>query len=52
MAWKLLVIETLFPEKRTYPVEGRQTTEAAIYTTFWGDLYAVIGDAAGDGGGY
>ncbi len=45
-------VTTLFPEKRTYPVEGRQTTEAAIHTTFWGDLYAVIGDPAGNDGGY
>jgi cytochrome c-type biogenesis protein CcmF len=45
-------VTTLFPEKRTYPVERRQTTEAAIHTTFWGDLYAVIGDPAGNGGGY
>ena len=45
-------VVVLTPEKRTYPVEGRQTTEAAIHTTFWGDLYAVIGDPAGTGGGY
>ena len=45
-------VVVLAPEKRTYPVEGRQTTEAAIHTTFRGDLYAVIGDAVADGGGY
>ena len=44
------VIATLFPEKRFYPVEGRQTTEAAIYTTWLADLYAVVGDADGAGG--
>ena len=25
---------------------------AAIHTTFWGDLYAVIGEASGEHGGY
>jgi cytochrome c-type biogenesis protein CcmF len=45
-------VVVLTPEKRTYPVERRQTTEAAIHTTFWGDLYAVIGDPAGNDGGY
>jgi cytochrome c-type biogenesis protein CcmF len=38
------------PEKRRYPVEGRETTEAAIRTTAWGDLYLAIGDGGGDGG--
>ncbi len=41
---------SLHPEKRVYPVQGRPTTEAAIRTTFLGDLYAVIGDA--EAGGY
>jgi cytochrome c-type biogenesis protein CcmF len=45
-------VVVLTPEKRTYPVERRQTTEAAIHTTFWGDLYAVIGDPAGNDGGF
>jgi len=40
---------TLYPEKRNYPVEQSQTTEAAIHPTFLGDLYAVIGDAGGGG---
>ena len=35
---------TLNPEKRIYMVSKRQTTEAAIHTTFFGDLYAVVGD--------
>ena len=35
---------TLEPEKRTYANRGQPTTEAAIYSTFLGDLYAVIGD--------
>jgi cytochrome c-type biogenesis protein CcmF len=43
-------VATLFPEKRFYPVEGRQTTEAAIHTTWLADLYAVVGDADGAGG--
>ncbi|MDP6805763.1 MAG: heme lyase CcmF/NrfE family subunit [Rhodospirillales bacterium] len=38
------MIATLHPETRRYPVEGQQTTEAAIRSTFLGDLYAVIGD--------
>jgi len=37
----------LRPEKRIYPVQQRPTTEAAIRSTFLGDLYAVIGDAEG-----
>ncbi len=43
------VFVTLYPEKRSYPVERSQTTEAAIHPTFLGDLYAVIGDPAGNG---
>jgi cytochrome c-type biogenesis protein CcmF len=43
---------TLQPERRSYPVERRETTEAAIRTTFWGDLYAVIGEPQGDGGAF
>ena len=40
----------LFPEKRTYTVSRQPTTEAAIEPTFFGDIYAVIGDADGKGG--
>ena len=43
-------ITLLEPEKRFYPVEGSQTTEAAIHTTLIADLYAVIGDTDGQGG--
>jgi len=43
---------TLAPEKRVYNVQGMPTTEAAIHPTLWGDLYVVIGDAEGTGGGY
>ncbi|MCP5366206.1 MAG: heme lyase CcmF/NrfE family subunit [Hyphomicrobiales bacterium] len=35
----------LWPEKRVYTVRAMPTTEAAIHPTFWGDLYAVVGDA-------
>ena len=34
------------PEKRSYFVQQRETTEAAIHTTFMKDLYAVLGDGA------
>ncbi len=38
----VVVIE---PELRNFPVEQRQTTEAGIHSTFFGDIYAVIGMA-------
>jgi cytochrome c-type biogenesis protein CcmF len=41
---------TLEPEKRVYRQPPRPTTEAAIISTFWGDVYAVIGDASPSGG--
>ncbi|WP_419902678.1 heme lyase CcmF/NrfE family subunit [Kiloniella sp.] len=41
---------TLKPEKRLYTVKSMPTTEAAIYSTFVGDYYAVIGDSDGAGG--
>ncbi|MBE9555330.1 MAG: heme lyase CcmF/NrfE family subunit [Proteobacteria bacterium] len=34
------------PEKRRFFVQQRETTEAAIHTTFVKDLYAVLGDEA------
>jgi len=40
-------VATLVAEKRFYPVQRRNTTEAAIHTTWLSDLYAVIGDAKG-----
>ncbi len=43
-------VTRLFPEKRLYPVQRMPTTEAAIHTTGMADLYAVIGDADGQGG--
>ncbi|HEX9703202.1 MAG TPA: cytochrome c-type biogenesis CcmF C-terminal domain-containing protein, partial [Rhodospirillales bacterium] len=46
------LIVTLRPEVRRFPVEGNTTTEAAIHPTLWGDLYAVIGEAKGEKGGF
>ena len=40
----------LWPENRFYPVQQQPTTEAAIHTLWLGDLYAVVGDPAGQGG--
>lgn len=36
-------------ENRQYVSNGQVTTEAAIRSTFWYDLYAVLGDPAGQG---
>ena len=43
-------VAELRPEKRFYPVSQTPTTEAAIHTTWFADLYAVVGDADGTGG--
>lgn len=43
-------IALLNPEKRTYPVAGMPTTEAAIDYRFMRDVYVVIGDPQDDGG--
>ena len=43
-------IRVLEPERRFYPVEGQPTTEAGIATLWHGDIYAVLGDADGQGG--
>jgi len=40
---------TLTPSKRTYPVTGTVTTEAAIHSTFLGDLYVVLGNETTQG---
>ena len=40
----------LKPEKRFYPTEQSQTTEAAILTSFWGDTYVVLGDGDNQSG--
>ena len=37
-------LATLHPEKRTYPVAGMPTTEAAIRNGVFRDLYVVLGD--------
>ena len=42
-------IAVLTPERRSYAQPPQVTTEAAILSTFTGDLYAVIGEADGDG---
>jgi len=47
-----LDVVTLKAEKRNYTVRRSPTTEAAIYSMFSGDLYAVIGDPEGDDGSY
>ncbi|WP_226621427.1 heme lyase CcmF/NrfE family subunit [Alloyangia pacifica] len=39
----------LYPEKRTYPVAGMPTTEAAIDGGVLRDVYVVLGDAQGGG---
>jgi cytochrome c-type biogenesis protein CcmF len=44
-------IAFLQPEKRVYPVQAMPTTEAAIHSGFWRDIYVVIGDPQ-DNGGY
>ncbi|SOD92664.1 heme lyase CcmF/NrfE family subunit [Caenispirillum bisanense] len=45
-------IAVLTPEKRQYTSPPMPTTEAAIHTTGWADLYAVVGDAAQGQPGY
>jgi cytochrome c-type biogenesis protein CcmF len=42
-------ITRLYPERRTYLVQQRPTTEAAIQTLGLDDIYAVIGEPDGDG---
>ena len=39
----------LTPEKRSYPAERSQTTEAAIHTTWLADLYVVLGEQTDSG---
>ena len=43
-------VKVLLPEKRSYPAENSTTTEAAIHTNIYSDLYIVLGDADGKGG--
>ena len=42
----------LTPERRVYDQPVQQTTEAAIYTNRWSDLYLVLGDGPDEKGGY
>ena len=37
-------VAVLTPERRTFSVEKQTTTEAAIHTTWFADIYAAIGD--------
>jgi len=41
---------TLYPERRWYPVARSQTTNTAIATNGFGDLYLALGDSDGRGG--
>ncbi len=41
----------MYPEKRFYPVQGTQTTEAAIRTTWFADFYIALGDPDEASGG-
>ena len=43
---------TLIPEKRVYNQPQQLTTEAAIYSNFWSDIYLVIGDGPDNDGNY
>ncbi|MFM2043579.1 MAG: hypothetical protein RLY86_2155 [Pseudomonadota bacterium] len=45
------LVATLYPEQRWYPVARMETTEAAIHTTFYSDIYAVLGDKSDQGEG-
>src|SRR5215471_7858235 len=41
---------TMYPERRYYPVAHSQTTNTAITTNGFGDLYLALGDPDGQGG--
>ena len=41
---------TMYPERRWYPVAQSQTTNTAIATNGFGDLYLALGDPDGQGG--
>jgi cytochrome c-type biogenesis protein CcmF len=41
---------TMYPERRWYPVARSQTTNTAIATNGFGDLYLALGDPDGKGG--
>ncbi len=44
------MMATLYPERRSYPVAGMPTTEAAVDSGSFRDVYVVIGDAQSGGG--
>jgi cytochrome c-type biogenesis protein CcmF len=41
------LIAEVTPERRWYPVEAQATTEAAIHTSGFGDVYVVVGEPEG-----
>jgi len=41
---------TLYPERRWFPIAGSRTTNTAISTTGFSDLYLALGDPDGKGG--
>ncbi|WP_435258629.1 heme lyase CcmF/NrfE family subunit [Thioclava sp. FR2] len=45
-----VLVAVLTPEKRSYPVAAMPTTEAAIDSGIWRDIYLVIGDQQENGG--
>ena len=45
-------VTELAPAKRLYDAPRQATTEAAIHVGVGGDLYAVLGDEVGNGGGW
>ncbi len=44
------LVTELQPSKRLYDAPRQPTTEAGIHVALAGDLYAILGDAQGDGG--
>src|SRR4029450_1217678 len=44
------LVANLYPERRQYLVQAMPTTEAAVRSTPFADLYAVIGEPDGKGG--
>jgi cytochrome c-type biogenesis protein CcmF len=47
-----VLLSVLTPQKRAYRQPPMPTSEAAIHTTGFSDIYTVIGDAAKDGDGW
>jgi len=42
-------VADIISEKRFYPVEGQSTTQVGLHTSFWRDLYFVLGDQTPEG---